>query len=211
MGNEPQLQLSWGTSIRPHAPAPDLRTQDQALPHAPTPCCWPTWTRGQAATSGPGVGGASLSDPLPECPVSSTDLADGKGRSVRSPLSNAGFLARPVLSRALSSSERPWDVVLVSASQMRHLGSNRNLLRVTPHRTGQAGRSRCEPACSPDLSTGRRGPRTKRTLPGWLVGVGLSWTWSTLSVDLEASGPGLQSHLRTNRRRTLACPVERGW
>lgn len=211
MGNEPQLQLSWGTSIRPHAPAPDLRTQIRLSLTHPPPAAGRPGLEVKRPLLGREWGGASLSDPLPECPVSSTDLADGKGRSVRSPLSNAGFLARPVLSRALSSSERPWDVVLVSASQMRHLGSNRNLLRVTPHRTGQAGRSRCEPACSPDLSTGRRGPRTKRTLPGWLVGVGLSWTWSTLSVDLEASGPGLQSHLRTNRRRTSACPVERGW
>ena len=198
----------------PSAPTPQPQIsehEDQALPHAPTPSCWPTWTRGQAATSGPGVGGPSPSEPLPECPVSSTDLADGKGCSLHTPLSNAGFLARPVLSRALSSSEWLWDVVLVSASQMRHLGSNRNLLRVTPHGTGQAGRSQCEPACRPDLPTGRREPQTKRTLPGRLVGGGLSWTWSTLSVDLEASGPGLQSHLRTNRRRTSACPVERGW
>lgn len=145
-------------------------------------------------------------DPLPECPVGSTGVAHGKGRPLQTLLSNVGLLARPVFSRALSSSERPWDADLVSASQMRHLGSNRNLLRVTLHGTGQAGCSQCEPARHPDLPTGMRGPQMKRTLPGRLVGGGLSWTWPTLSMDLEASGPGFQSHLRTNCRRTSACP-----
>lgn len=69
--------------------------------------------------------GAFTLGSLPECPVSSTGLADGKGCSLRTSLSNASFLARPVVSQALSSSEQPWDAVLVSASQMRHLGSKR--------------------------------------------------------------------------------------